>query len=78
MEIYIVIEVHDNKWHHTTVHSSHEEAYDRVQYLLKGYKTNKYLTNWRWEAYYDNGKCDLITIEHYTYLPGHDEWVFNL
>lgn len=77
MEIYIVTEVHDGKWHHTTVHSSVEEAEIRVKYLLRGYRANKYLTNWRWEAYYDDGRWDRITIEHFTHLPGHDEWVFN-
>lgn len=84
MEIYIVTEVHEDRWHHSTVFSNLDEAIERVQFLLKGYDSYDHPSYWFWKAFYKqetavkiNIKMDYITIDHFTYLPGHDEWVFN-
>ena len=84
MEIYIVTEVHEDRWHHSTVFSNSDDAIRRVQFLLKGYDSYEYCASWFWKAYYKietalrtTVKTDYITIDHFTYLSGHDEWVFN-
>ena len=76
MEIYLVTEVSAD-WHNTTVHSSHEDAYRRVQYLLKGFKANQYFGRWRWKAYTESNRASIITIEKFIHTQGTDEWVFK-
>ena len=82
MEIYIVTEVHQDGRHYNTVFSNHDEAFDRVQHLLKGYHSYENMGYGRWKAFLKRETAIkvhvtlvYITIDKFTYLPGHDEWV---
>ena len=76
--IYIVTEYHDGtNFIHHTVYSNFDDAYNRVQFLLKEYSSN-IQNHFKWYCYYTTQthvRRDVITIEQFNYLPGHDEWV---